>query len=129
MKNLNNLPKEVIAEVKNILKAFDEVNVVFENGKYDVSTAIVIKAHYAADHKFIGTFYAKDVFTEAERIENYINEFGDYPCNYHGERDYDKLHEAQQKYDRKTGTITRGVWKLDNSGNLRLVGTETIKVD
>lgn len=129
MEKLNNLPKEVIAEVKNILKAFDEVNVVFEYGKYDVSTSIVLKAHYATDHKFIGTFYAKDVYTEVERIENYINEFGDYPMNYHGDRDYDKLMQAKQKYDRKTGTITRGVWKMDNSSNLQLVGTETIKVD
>jgi hypothetical protein len=128
MENLNNLPNEVIAKVKNVLKVYSEVNVVFENGEYHVSTGLCLKAHYAADHKFIGTFYAKDVFTEAEKIENYINEFNSYPCNYKGNRDYAKLREAAQKYNAETGTITRGAWKLDNEGNLQLIGTETIKI-
>jgi hypothetical protein len=127
MTDLSNLPNEIVTEVKNTLKAFDEVYVIFENGKYEVTTTLAVKKHYAIDHKFIGTFYAKDVFTPAERMENYINEFNDYPCCYDGLRNYDKLREARQKYNVEDGTLTRGVWKFDDNGNLQLIGSETIK--
>lgn len=65
MKDLNTLPKEVQHEVKSILKA-----------------------SYAEDHEFIGTYKAKEVYTEPERTINYVESFHDYPIWYKGKRDY-----------------------------------------
>lgn len=88
MKDLNTLPKEVQHEVKSILKAYDEVNVIFEYGEYHVSPGITLKARYAEDHEFIGTYKAKEVYTEPERTINYVESFHDYPIWYKGKRDY-----------------------------------------
>ena len=88
MKNLNTLPNEVQHEVKSILKAYDEVNVIFEYGEYNVSPGITLKASYAEDREFIGTYKAKEVYTEQERTINYVESFHDYPIWYKGKRDY-----------------------------------------
>lgn len=77
LQQLNELPKEIQESVKYILKAYDEVYVTFEYGKYDVSVGICIKSKYGKDHKFIGTFKAEDIFTEEERYKNYKETFGD----------------------------------------------------
>lgn len=90
---LNQLPEEVQKEVLKTLKAFDEVYVVFEYGKYNVSTGIALKKTYGVDHRTIGTIKAIDVYTEDERTENYIECFHDYPIWYKGKRDYIALKE------------------------------------
>lgn len=77
---LEALPKEVCEKAKDILKAYDEVSITYEHGQYKVSACIGICANYAPDHKFIGTAYAEDIYTEAERKENFKEEFGYYPC-------------------------------------------------
>lgn len=82
----NELPKEVQEEVRGILKAYDNVNVWYENGEYSFVDAI--KKEYASDHKFIGNYKKSDVFSEKEQIENYINVFHAFPQNYKGARDY-----------------------------------------
>lgn len=107
MRELNTLPSEVIEKVKSILRAYDEVNVIFEYGEYHVSAGLCIKATYGADHEFIGTYKAKEVYTEEERILNYINSFQDYPIEYKGKRNYK---------DFQTGK--REVFKWDGNGNL-----------
>lgn len=76
---LEALPEEVCAKAKDILKAYDEVSIIYEYGEYRVSPCVAICAHYAPDHKFIGTAYAEDIFTAAERRENYKESFGYYP--------------------------------------------------
>ena len=81
-------------EIKDTLKAFDKVNVIFENGEYHFSTGIGIYATYAPDHKFIGTVYAEDIFTEEERILNYMESFHAYHPSYRGRRDYKMIHEV-----------------------------------
>ena len=88
MKELNTLPNEVVEKVKSVLRAYDEVHVVFEYGEYHVSAGLCIKATYGSDHEFIGTYKAKDVFTPEERMLNYINSFQDYPIEYKGKRNY-----------------------------------------
>ena len=60
----NNLPEDVKEKCRNILTAYDTVYISFEYGQYKVSTAIVICASYAPDHKFIGAVLAEDIFTE-----------------------------------------------------------------
>lgn len=76
---LEALPEKVCAKAKDILKAYDEVNITYEYGEYKVSSCISICAYYAPDHKFIGTAYAEDIYTSAERRQNYKDEFGYYP--------------------------------------------------
>lgn len=98
---LNTLPKEVQDKVKNTLKAYDEAHVIFEYGEYHVSVGVALKASYGADHKVIGTFKANEIYTDDERIENYINTFQDYPIEYKGKRDYKTLNDGK-----------RHTWKL-----------------
>ena len=95
MKDLNTLPKEVQEEVKETLKAFDKVNVIYEYGAYHVSPSLCIKEVYSADHEFIGTYKAVDVFTPEERIINYVEEFRCYPISYKGKRDYKWLNSLK----------------------------------
>lgn len=100
---LNTLPKEVQDKVKNTLKAYDEAHVTYENGDYKVSVGVALTATYAPDFKVIGTITAKEVYTDDERIENYINVFQDYPIEYKGKRDYKTLNDGK-----------RHTWKLVN---------------
>lgn len=82
------LPKDVQAEAKDTLECYDEVNVIYENGAFHVETCTCISASYAHDFIFLGVYKAVDVFTEEERILNYVNNFHDYPIQYKGYRDY-----------------------------------------
>lgn len=83
-----NLPEAVQNEVKDTLKAFRRVEVSFYNGEYHVETGSFLLANYPADFKAIGTFTDSEIFTEDERILNYINSFHEYPVQYEGRRDY-----------------------------------------
>ena len=103
MKKFNELPKEVQEEVKSILRAYSEETVYFENGKYTFGATL--KAKYAPDYEYIGTYYAKDVFTEEERIVNYCNAFHDYPIEYKGTRDYSIMCDYSAKYKMVDGNI------------------------
>lgn len=95
--NFNELPQDVQNKIKATLHVYDKAHVVYEYGEYHVSSGICLKAEYAADHKFIGTYTAEELFTEEERIENYINTFNDYPANYKGKRDYQMLKKMQNR--------------------------------
>lgn len=88
------LPEEVQADVKRVLRAFDECPVVYEHGKYIIGGGICIKAKYAEDHKFIGVYYADDIFTEEERIINYAEAFHEFSPLYKGKRDYAMWHKV-----------------------------------
>lgn len=112
MKAFNELPVEERARIRNTLKAYDEVVVFYENGKYVYG--VCIKSEYAPDLKYIGTYRAEDIYTEDERIENYINEFNSYPPNYKGKRDYAVIHKMtdEREYDPETSTLTYWVGKL-----------------
>ena len=109
MTNLNTLPIEIQEKVKRILKAYDEVHVIFEYGEYHVSPSISLKATYSEDHKFIGTYKANEIFTPEERIINYVEAFHDYPIQYKGKRDYAWL-RTLTSWDDKV--------KFDENGNL-----------
>jgi hypothetical protein len=109
LKELNKLPASVQEEVKKWLRVYNEASVVFEYGEYHTSAGIAIKSVYADDHKFIGTFNVKGVFTEDERMVNYMNSFREYPIHYKGKRDYIWL-KAQAR-DTK--------FELDSNGNFK----------
>ena len=80
------LPVEVKEEIKDILKAYDKCNVVFESGKYSVRTGYCLQKEYSKDYKFIGEFAKDDVFTKREQVINYIEEFRSFPSEYKIER-------------------------------------------
>lgn len=108
MKNFNELPQEVQDKAKGVLRAYDQVNVIFEYGEYHVSAGLCLKSVYCADHEFVGTYNAVDVFTPEERIINYVECFRSYPISYKGERDYRWINSL------KNGDKVR----FDNEGNL-----------
>lgn len=125
MKSFNELPMEVKEQIRETLKAYNEVNVWFEYGEYHVMPGACLKASYGADHKVIGTYKAKEVFTEAQRIENYINEFNSYPMQYKGKRDYGIMQKMQK--DRQIVDLPNGKWgiaiwqgKLNENGDFEL---------
>lgn len=105
MKKFNELPQEIQEQVKRTLRAYDEETVWFENGMYTYGVAIQSK--YAHDHEYIGTYYAKDVYTEEERFINYCEEFHSYPIEYRGNRDYNIIKDYKAKYKMVDGNIVR----------------------
>lgn len=103
MEKFESLPQEVQKEIKSILKAYADVDVWYEYGRYTFGTALTKK--YAPDHRFVGTYRAADVYTEEERIINYVNEFRDFPINYKGERDYAMLKDYNATFKMVDGNI------------------------
>lgn len=109
MKQFNELPKEVQNHIKNTLKAFPEETVTYENGAYHYG--VCLKANYAADYKYIGTYKDTDIYNEEERMINYIESFHDYPIEYKGKRDYRMLKEVgydwSVKFKFENGNLVR----------------------
>ena len=97
--NFNELPKEVQEEVKAWLKVYDWTHVTFENGQYKVSSSVSLLAKYPENFRVIGEYKASEVFTEEERMINYMVSFHDYPHNYKGKRDY----RAKKAYEEAKG--------------------------
>ena len=130
MTRFEQLPKDIQDKVRNTLRAYDSVNVWFENGRYSFDD--VIKSQYAADHKFIGTYKASDIYSEKERIENYINEFHSYPIQYTGKRDYDIIHKMNNErvvemLDGGKLVVTDWYGKINDNGDFELVEKRTIR--
>ena len=103
MKQFNELPKNIQSYIKDTLKAFNEIDVYYENGEYHFG--LCIKARYAKDYEYIGCFNAFDVYTKEERILNYVNEFHEYPREYEGKRDYAILSDYNATYKMVNGNI------------------------
>lgn len=116
MTKFNELPAEVREDVKRALRAYDRAYVIYEYGAYHTSVAIGLKAHYAEDHRVVGEYRADEVFTEDERIINYIESFHEYPIQYKGKRDYKILHEIEGNWEVK--------FKFDDEKNLVMAGVE-----
>lgn len=72
-------PKEVQNEVISVLGAYDECNVSYENGRWEVSPDCWIASKYAKDHKFYGTFYYDDLVKKVKGLEEarekYLDDF------------------------------------------------------
>ena len=103
MERFNSLPEEVQARIKDTLKAYDDVDVWYEDGRYTFGT--VLKKSYAPDHRYVGTYRASDIYTEEERIINYVNEFHDFPMSYKGKRDYAILKNYNAVFKMVNGNI------------------------
>lgn len=77
MKRLDELKQfneKVQNEVKRILTCYDECNVYLVNDEYQITPDIFWAK--GLNIKSITTFKAEEIFTEAERNENYKNIFG-----------------------------------------------------
>lgn len=84
-KKFDLLPLDVQDEIKDLLKSYDKVHVIYEDKKYWFSLTTAVTDHYAFDTgRYIGTYYADDVFSPDERILNYVNSFHSYPVEYIG---------------------------------------------
>ena len=77
---LTELPDDVQDEVKQLLKAYSNANVVFEYNRFEVSASVCIKALYNHDHFVCGRYSAEEVYTKEQRRQNYFESFGYYPC-------------------------------------------------
>lgn len=73
---LSELPANIQEKVKDVLKAFHNVSVVFEYNEFHVSTSICVRASYNWDHFVCGRYADTEVYTEEERRRNYIKCFG-----------------------------------------------------
>ena len=122
MTNLTSLPINIQNDVKDTLRAFDRCDVWYEYGEYRVSTGACLRAKYAPDHRFVGTFTKEEVFTETEQIENYINEFNCYPSNYKGKKDWQMIHkmsdEREINWETKKVKIRQG--RINEEGDFEL---------
>lgn len=67
---LSDLPDEVQEKVKSVLKVYNNANVVYEYGKFDVSAHTCIKSFYHYDHFVCGRYAADEVYTKEERQQN-----------------------------------------------------------
>lgn len=78
--SLEELPEQVQAQVKSVLRAYPRCTVTYEYGKFSVGAGYCIKSNYNFDHYVAGTYLDSDVYTEEERRQNYFEEFGYAPC-------------------------------------------------
>ena len=110
---IEKLPNEVQEEIYHTLKAYNEVNIIYENGGYNVNTYTMISSKYAIDYKFIGVVKKEDIYTEEEMIINDVESFHDYPSNYKGKKDYTIFDKIKGNYKVK--------FEFDTSGNLKMI--------
>lgn len=73
---LEELPEDVQREVRGTLRAYDVCHVEYEHGAFHARTCACLQASYPQDHFVVGTYRAKDVYTEEQRRQNFIEEFG-----------------------------------------------------
>ena len=104
MKKFENLPVDVQETIKDYLKVYNKVYVHYGNGEYRFS--YILKDYYAPGYRFIGEYYAEDIYSLEERILNYVNEYRSYPIEYKGVRDYSILKDYDARYT------------YDNEGNI-----------
>lgn len=84
------VPESIKEEVLLKLKSYNKCYIFFENGRYHVTTGISLRAEYPKDYRFVGEFSSDDIYTNRDRVLNYIESFWDYPGFdiYNGTRDY-----------------------------------------
>ena len=103
---IETLPKRLLDETREMLKGEDTVvEVIRWNGQMRV-VGKVFPYEHSWDEKLLLTIREADLFTEAERTENYINYFHKYPAWYTGRRDEAMLARMTQDmdFDQKTQT-------------------------
>ena len=103
---IETLPKRILDEAREMLRGEDTVvEVIRWNGRMRV-VGKVFPYEHSWDERLLLTIRETDLFTEAERAENYINYFHKYPAWYTGRRDEAMLARMTQDmdFDPKTQT-------------------------
>lgn len=77
---LDVLPASVQEKVRDILRAYDECSVIYENGTFDVSPNMCIKCKYADDYMVLNRYKQTEIYTLEERKQNFFEEFGYHSC-------------------------------------------------
>lgn len=68
LETLRALPYQVAEEAMNCLLDYDDVTIIYEDGKYNVSANMIISSQYAKDRRYIGNFKAIEIYpNEKER--------------------------------------------------------------
>ncbi len=103
---IKTLPRHILGEAREMLKGEDtEVYVIQWNGRRRV-VGKVFPYEHSWDEKLLLTIRQTDIFTEAERAENYINYFPKYPAWYTGRRDEAMLERMRNDMDFNQKTQT-----------------------
>ena len=103
---IDTLPRHLLDEAREMLRREEtEVHVIRWNRRIRV-VGQVFPYEHSMDEKLLLTIREADLFTEAERAENYINYFHKYPAWYTGRRDEEMLARMTQDmdFDPKTQT-------------------------
>ena len=96
---IETLPKRILDEARDMLRGEDTVvEVIRWNGRMRV-VGKVFPYEHSWDEKLLLTIRETDLFTEAERTENYINYFHKYPAWYKGRRDEAMLARMRNDFD------------------------------
>lgn len=79
LEDFKKFPKRVQKEIISELSAYDECNVSFEFGQWNITSSICIKSYYHKDHRFFGTFYYDDLVEKVKGLkkarEKYLDDF------------------------------------------------------
>ena len=123
------LPQQAKDELRKALVAFPDTLLWKQSDEYFTTEGVSIVKKYPDDNdkwEYIGEYHDYDVFSDKERIENYINTFRDYPPEYKGIRNYSLMREMDNSIAlvRVNGrpAIRQPVGELDEYGNFVLNG-------
>ena len=124
----DDLPQEAKDELRKALVAFPDASLWKQGDKYFTTEGVSIVKKYDDEYglEHIGKYHDYEVFSDKERIENYINTFRDYPSEYKGLRNYSLMREMDNSITliRANGrtAIQQLIGKLDEYGNFVLTG-------
>ena len=103
---IETLPKRLLDEAREMLRGEDTVvEVIRWNGRMRV-VGKVFPYEHSWDERLLLTIRETDLFTEAERTENYINYYHKYPSWYTGKRDEAMLERMRNDTDYDSATMT-----------------------
>lgn len=103
---IKNLPGHLLDEAREMLRGEDTVvQVIRWNGRMRV-VGKVFPCEHSWDEKLLLTISQRDLFTDAERAENYINYYHKYPSWYTGKRDEAMLERMRNDTDYDSATMT-----------------------
>lgn len=89
---LKTLPIQVQENIKSTLYAYSECTLELnKQGEYKVLTCVVL--HNGEYNQIVGKFTGDGIFSQDEKIINYVTTFRDYPTYYKGKRNYKELNK------------------------------------
>lgn len=72
-------PKRVQKEIISVLGVYDECNVSFEFGRWDITPDVCLRAYYAKDHRVFGKFEYDSLVNQVKGLkearEKYLDDF------------------------------------------------------